>query len=107
MLITEKNKKEIENQAVNFPVQSTASDMCSTALIRLARELPRRKLGFPLYTVHDEIVSEIREDRIEEGIRCINEIMSNPTIDTNGAQFPTDSSYGPSLGDLVAWKEAA
>lgn len=107
MLITERNRKEIENQAVNFPVQSTASDMCSTALVRLAAELPRRKLGFPLYTVHDEIVSEIREDRLAEGIQCIGEIMSNPPLDTNGAQFPTDSSYGPNLGDLVAWKEAA
>lgn len=105
-LITPENIREIENQAVNFPVQSTASDFCSTAVIRLTDELPRRNLGWPLYTVHDEIVCEIRKDRIAEGIAVINEIMSNPPIDTNEAQFPTDSSYGPNLGDLVAWKEA-
>lgn len=104
MLITEANKREIENQAVNFPVQSTASDMCSSATIRLAVELPKRDLGFPLYTVHDEVVCEIRKDRIAEGIAVINDIMSHPPLDTNGAEFPTDSSYGPNLGDLVAWK---
>ncbi len=106
-LITEANVREIENQAVNFPVQSTASDFCSSALIRLTDVLPRMDLGWPLYTVHDEIVCEIREDRIDEGIRVINSIMSDPPLDTNGAQFPTDSSYGPNLGDLVPWKDAA
>lgn len=104
MLITNENKRGIENQAVNYPIQSTASDMCSTAIIRLANELPRRKLGYPLYTVHDEIVCEIYTDRLAEGIACIQEIMSNPPIPTGTAQFPVDSSYGPNLGDLVPYE---
>lgn len=107
MLITDETKRGIENQAVNFPIQSTASDFCSTALIRLARELPRRKLGFPLYTVHDEIVSELRIDKLAEGIACIREIMMSPPVDTGEARFPVDVSYGPNLGELTAWKEAA
>lgn len=104
-LITNENKRGIENQAVNYPIQSCASDFCSTALIRLTEELPKRKLGYPLYTVHDEIVCEIYLDKLDEGIRCIQEIMSSPPIDTGAAQFPVDSSYGPNLGDLTAWKE--
>lgn len=107
MLITDETKRGIENQAVNFPIQSTASDFCSTALIQLARELPKRKLGFPLYTVHDEIVSEIREDRLSDGVACIREIMTNPPLDTGEARFPVDVSYGPSLGELTPWQDAA
>lgn len=107
LLITNENKRGIQNQAVNFPIQSAASDMCSTALIRLAVELPKRKLGFPLYTVHDEIVCEIYANKLEEGIRCIQEIMSHPPIDTGTAQFPVDSSYGPNLGDLRPYTLAA
>ena len=107
MLITNENKRGIENQAVNYPIQSTASDMCSTAIIRLADILPKRKLGYPLYTVHDEIVCEVYEDRLAEGIACIQEIMSNPPIPTGTAQFPVDSSYGPNLGDLRPYELAA
>lgn len=107
MLITNENKRGIENQAVNFPIQSTASDFCSAAIIRLADELPKRKLGFPLYTVHDEIVCEIYIDKLDEGIRCIQEVMSNPPVSTGPAQFPVDSSYGPNLGDLSPYQVAA
>jgi uracil-DNA glycosylase family 4 len=103
-LITHDNREEIRRQGVNYPIQSTASDMCSSALVRLADVLPKRKLGFPLYTVHDEVVSEIREDRLDEGIAAIAEVMSNPAIDTNGAVFPVDASYGPNLGDLTGYQ---
>jgi DNA polymerase-1 len=103
-LITNENREEIRRQGVNYPIQSTASDMCSSALVRLADVLPKRKLGYPLYTVHDEVVCEIRQDRIEEGIGAITEVMSNPVIDTNGAEFPVDSGYGLNLGDLEPWK---
>jgi DNA polymerase I-like protein with 3'-5' exonuclease and polymerase domains len=107
MLITNENKRGIENQAVNFPIQSVASDFCSTALTRLTEELPRRKLGYPLYTVHDEIVCEIYLDKLDEGVACIKEIMSNPPIPTGNAQFPVDSAYGPTLGDLKPYELAA
>lgn len=103
LLITDENKRGIQNQAVNFPIQSTASDFCSTAIIRLAEELPKRKLGYPLYTVHDEIVCELYQDKLAEGVACIQQIMSNPPVDTGKAQFPVDSSYGPNLGDLVPY----
>jgi uracil-DNA glycosylase family 4 len=102
-LITHENKRGVENAAVNYPIQSTASDFCSTALIKLTAELPKRGYGYPLYTVHDEIVSEIKEDKLHEGIACIREIMSAPPIDTGGAVFPVDASYGYNLGDLMPY----
>lgn len=102
-LITDDNKKEVMNQGCNFPIQSTASDMCSLALIRLEAELERREIGWPLYTVHDEIVSEIREDRLDEGIAVIKETMTRAPFPTS-AQFLVDVKVGPTLGDLVKIK---
>jgi uracil-DNA glycosylase family 4 len=106
LLITHENKRGIQNQAVNYPIQSSASDFCSTALIKLSVELPKRKLGYPLYTVHDEIVCEIYQDKLAEGIECIREVMTHPPIATGMAQFPVDSSYGPTLGDLTPYTQA-
>lgn len=104
MLITDRNQREVENQAVNFPIQSTASDMCSTALINLGRTLPQRGLGFPLYTVHDEIVAELKIETLAEGIECMREVMEHPPFNVGAAQFPVDVKVGPNLGDLEAWK---
>jgi uracil-DNA glycosylase family 4 len=107
MLVTDETKKSIENEAVNFPIQSTASDMCSLALVRLEKELTARKLGFPLYTVHDEVVCELKISTLAEGIACLHEIMEDPPIDVGEAKFPIDVKWGPNLGDLQRWTGVA
>jgi uracil-DNA glycosylase family 4 len=98
-LITERNAKEIENQACNFPIQSTASDMCSTALVRLEHAIPR-KWGSPMYTVHDQVISEIREAYLDRSLRTINDVMTEPMFDTQGAEFKVTFEVGPNLGDV-------
>lgn len=97
-LITDGNAKEIENQACNFPIQSTASDMCSTALIRLEPALAG--IGFPMYTVHDQVICEIEEKHLERALRIINEVMTEPMFDTRGAEFKVTFEVGPNLGDV-------
>lgn len=103
MLITDRTRKEIENQAVNFPIQSAASDMCSTALFRSEAALARENLGFPLYTVHDEVVFELKISTLERGIEVVREVMEAPPFDSGDAVFPVDVKVGPNLGDLVPW----
>jgi uracil-DNA glycosylase family 4 len=97
-LITHQNRHEVQNQAVNFPIQSTASDMCSMALVKLEKALAG--IGYPLYTVHDQCVTEIREDRIDEGLRIATEVMSEPMFDTHGVQFEVTCEVGANLGDV-------
>ena len=105
MLITHQNRHEVQNQAVNFPIQSTASDMCSMALVKAEDAL--KGIGFPLYTVHDQVVTEILEDRIDEGISRMREVMMEPMFDTHGVQFDVTVEIGPNLGDVEKWKVAA
>lgn len=97
-LITDQNAKEIENQACNFPIQSTASDMCSTALFKLEPAL--KGYGYPMYTVHDQVICEIKEKYLERALRIINEVMTEPMFETNGAVFQVTFEVGPNLGDV-------
>jgi DNA polymerase-1 len=100
-LITWQNKHEVQNQACNFPIQSTASDMCSMALVKLETAL--KGIGFPLYTVHDEVVTEIREDRLEQGIDIVRNVMAEPLFDTKGVGFDVSAKVGSNLGDVKDW----
>lgn len=100
-LITHQNKREIENQACNFPIQSVASDMCSMALVNSEPAL--EGIGWPLYTVHDQVVTEIREDKIEEGVARMREVMTTPLFETHGVKFDVTVEVGPNLGDVKKW----
>src|SRR5690606_7176808 len=71
----------IKNQAVNFPIQSLASDICLSALIRLSRLLPEMGLGHVLFTVHDSLVFEVPKRRMAEAIAVITREMQRPPFE--------------------------
>lgn len=67
-------RAEAERQAINSPVQGTATDFNAFSAIRIHKELPQdavRVLGL----VHDAILMVVREDRQEEMLPLIHEIM--------------------------------
>ncbi len=56
----------IERQAKNHPIQGTNADAIKYALVYIQSRLKKEKIdGSAILTVHDEIVSEIREDQAE------------------------------------------
>lgn len=97
-LITHQNMKEVENQACNYPIQSTASDMCSASLVRLEPALAG--IGYPQYTVHDQVVAEVREDCLQEALGIMHSVMTEPMFETNGTPFDVTFEVGPNLGDV-------
>jgi DNA polymerase-1 len=98
-LITEENQKDVLNEALSFLPQSTASDICLSALIRLRPML--KGLGWIRLTIHDALVVECPEKNRE----MVTEMMRTVMME-EGAKFSTyvpftvDASYGRSWGDL-------
>jgi DNA polymerase I-like protein with 3'-5' exonuclease and polymerase domains len=89
-LLLEEDAKKIraacERHSTNYPIQSSGADIMKIALVKLHKEFHVRgwlRNGGDdsirmLLTVHDEIVFEIRHDRMEEAIPLIIEGMAYP-----------------------------
>lgn len=72
---------EAERQAINSPVQAMASDMCLFSMVLLDRKFRKRSLdAFPVGTVHDSILFEIRDEHLLRALPIIKRTMENPPI---------------------------
>jgi DNA polymerase-1 len=67
-------RQQAEREAINMPIQGTAADIIKKAMITLHPELPRLNARMILQ-VHDELVLEVPEDRVQEAARVVIEIM--------------------------------
>jgi DNA polymerase-1 len=98
-LITDQNRKEVMNEALSYLPQSTASDICLSALIRVRPML--RGLGFLRLTIHDALVAECSEERQDEVAKLLMETMAEEGRRyTDYVPFPVDTSVGKNWGDL-------
>lgn len=65
-----------ERAATNAPVQGSAADIIKIAMIRIHDELRARGLGARmLLQVHDELVFEVPEDRVDEARSLVRDLM--------------------------------
>ncbi|HYF05350.1 MAG TPA: DNA polymerase I [Patescibacteria group bacterium] len=65
-----------ERAAMNFPIQSLAADVIKVAMINIHPELKDKKDEIQmLLQVHDELVFEVREDKVEHYTKLIKPIM--------------------------------
>ena len=78
-------------QALNFPVQSSASDITLTTLIELYRAGYGPNLRL---TVHDSIVLELPKDKVEEELPKIRSIVERPIPQLDGYRFPAKYQIG-------------
>lgn len=90
--VDEKDAKKIragcERKSTNYPIQGSGADILKISLVRLNKELRRR--GWlredggddsvrMIMTVHDEIVFEIKHERLQEALPIIIDIMESPS----------------------------
>jgi len=90
---------KIEKQIKNFTIQSTASDINMLSFSTLQKELSSRRWGNPLFTVHDSIVFEVKEDKITEATQLIKDVMTHPPLEDRGIPWEVDGNVGPSWGE--------
>lgn len=98
LLITGDNKNRVNNQAINFPGQSLASDLCLSSLVRLHKILCELGWGRVLLTVHDSLVFNIKKKHLHEAIALIEKEMTTPPFETT-TPFAVDVTVGPSYGE--------
>jgi uracil-DNA glycosylase family 4 len=98
-LITDENRKDVLNEALSFLPQSTASDICLSALVRL-RPMLRGK-GHLRLTIHDALVAECDERYRDEVADLIRQVMVEEGAKwTDYVPFKVDISYGKHWGEL-------
>lgn len=76
-----------ERKSTNFPIQGSGADILKISLVMLVKELHMRgwlRNGGDdsvrmVMTVHDEIVFEIKEDRLAEALPIILKVMEYPS----------------------------
>lgn len=95
-----------ERQAVNTPIQGSAADIVTTAMLRCVGLLPTPKQkalaatgAELLLQVHDELIFEVPEDRAEEACTLVKEIMENPFDAPLRVQLKVDAEVGRTWGD--------
>ena len=65
-----------ERAAINMPVQSLAADILKIAMLMVDKEMDIQSDDIKmLLQVHDELVFEVREDKVEKYAKQIHEIM--------------------------------
>jgi len=67
-----------ERVAINMPIQGTAADMIKLAMIKIFRELEKRKTKTKMVLqVHDELVFDAHKDELDDLLPMIKELMEN------------------------------
>jgi len=77
ILSTDKDvRAEAERQAINSPVQATASDMCLLAAAILFPDMNPKKIRL-VGLIHDALLFECRDDIIDMWVHKIKQVMEN------------------------------
>jgi hypothetical protein len=72
-------------------------------MIRLAGILPNSGFGMPLFPVHDSIVFEVPQPKLDEAVQVIRHEMTTPPFETF-VQFFIEIEVGPNLGEVVPYE---
>lgn len=98
-------KAMAERMAINAPIQGTQSDIIKIAMSRIDKYLAENNLttqAYLLLQVHDELIYEIKSDKVEEISKAIENIMES-VIDPKeiyGIELKVDVSVGDNWGEM-------
>ncbi|MFQ5662137.1 MAG: DNA polymerase [Candidatus Paceibacteria bacterium] len=98
-------KAMAERMAINAPIQGTQSDIIKIAMSRIDEYLTKENISEDahlLLQVHDELVYEIRSDKVEKISKEIKNIMERviEPKDIYGVELKVDASAGINWGEM-------
>ena len=89
-----------ERCALNTPIQGTAAEIIKIAMARILRELPERDYIKPLLQIHDELLFEVKEDKLKEAIEFIKEAMEKAPFKNFKVPIKVEYSTGYNFQDI-------
>lgn len=97
---------QMERMAVNAPIQGTSADIIKVAMVQIDSWVKEQGLENEvkmILQIHDELVFEIADEKIQEAAEKIVEIMSGVlTLDeTKGIPLATGKEVGKDWGNLM------
>jgi hypothetical protein len=107
-----KGRASAERKATNYPIQGAGADILKISLVLLLREFHLRgwlRNGGDdsvriIMTVHDEVVFEIREERVAEALPVITQIMEHPyRLAKWRVPLVAEAEIGPSWAAKLNW----
>jgi DNA polymerase-1 len=97
-------RAEAERQALNAPMQGTQADIIKLAMVKIDAMLREEYAGeaYLLLQVHDELIFEIKKEKIAELAPRILDHMQSivPPEKANGVPILSSSAAGPNWGEL-------
>lgn len=114
-VVTNENLNHIQNEYINTPIQSIASDFTMFSLIEIDNWLHREGLqdrAKIITTVHDSIILEVEDnkefiDRCAESCTKIMAETPSKYIPSCAVPFKADAEIGYAWGKLEGWKKGA
>ncbi|HCS74133.1 MAG TPA: bifunctional 3'-5' exonuclease/DNA polymerase [Clostridiales bacterium] len=86
--------------ALNTPIQGTAADILKLAIVRMLLGLSEREWLKPLLQIHDELVFEVPEDKVNEAVDFIKNCMEVVPFDEFDVPIVAEASVGVTFGKM-------
>ncbi len=102
-------KAAAERMAINAPIQGTEGDIMRIAIIKLDRYITENKLDKEvrlLLQVHDELVFEVKKEKLKAIVPVLREIMQNVFAghDTREVPIVVDVKVGNNWAEMEQFK---
>lgn len=98
-------RAQAERMAINAPMQGTQSDIIKRAMVDIEKMFEQEKVtkdAHLLLQVHDELVYEIRDSKMDELVPRIKELMESvlPEKNARGVPVIVEVKAGPNWGEM-------
>ncbi len=86
--------------ALNTPIQGTAADILKLAMGRIIKGLSERLWLKPLLQVHDELIFEVPEDKVNEAVNFVKKCMEQQPFEGFDVPIIAEAAAGETFGTL-------
>jgi DNA polymerase-1 len=98
-------RAQAERMAINAPIQGTQADIIKLAMVEITRMLEREQAAEDAHLilqVHDELVFEVRTEKLPELAKEIQRIMEDvlPEEEAKGVPILASAKQGPNWGAM-------